>query len=197
MERRGIQKRAVVSRSGRTRGAGAQRVWVVSWGNPSSCVLPAGNLQQRRGGPRRQGVVGCLQSKTSSPTSTLRQYVTLVIVERTDLSSINTRATLRLLQIHSSFNFHPYVMPVTTAAAKALRQNLKARARNSAVKTRLKKLSVQLRKAYTAKNMDQAKTLTLQLVKGWDKAAQQKVVTRNTTARKKSRLMRRWSTSQA
>lgn len=84
-------------------------------------------------------------------------------------------------------------MPVTTAAAKALRQNLKARARNSAVKTQLKKLSVQLRKAYTANELDQAKSLTLQLVKGWDKAAQHKVVTRNTAARKKSRLMQRWN----
>lgn len=87
-------------------------------------------------------------------------------------------------------------MPVTSAAAKALRQNLKARVRNTAVKTKLKKLTVQLRKAYDAKNLDQAKTLTLELVRGWDRAARQKIVTRNTAARKKSRLMKRWNTSQ-
>lgn len=88
-------------------------------------------------------------------------------------------------------------MPVTTAAAKALRQNIKRRARNSAVKTAIKKMSVQLRKAYTAKNNDQIKSLTMQLVKSWDKAAQHKVTTRNTAARRKSRLMARLHKGQA
>lgn len=88
-------------------------------------------------------------------------------------------------------------MPVTSAAAKALRQNIKARARNTAVKTKLKKLSVQLRKSYDAKNLDQAETLTLELIRGWDRAARQKIVTRNTAARKKSRLMLRWNKSKA
>ena len=84
-------------------------------------------------------------------------------------------------------------MPVTPAAAKALRQNIKARARNTAVKNQLKKLVVQLRKAYAANNRDQAQILTKQLIKSWDKAAQHRVVTRNTASRKKSRLMKRWN----
>ncbi len=100
--------------------------------------------------------------------------------------------------VRSACEFFTFsLMPVTTAAAKALRQNIKRRARNLGVKTTIKKLTVQLRKAYTAKNLDQAKTLTTQLIKRWDKAAQQKVVSRNSAGRKKSRLMARWHKAQA
>lgn len=81
-------------------------------------------------------------------------------------------------------------MPVTSAAAKALRQNSKARARNTAVKMKLKKLTVQLRKATDAKKTDQMKSLSAELIRSWDKAAKQNVVPRNTAARKKSRLMK-------
>ncbi|MEK7538096.1 MAG: 30S ribosomal protein S20 [Patescibacteria group bacterium] len=79
-------------------------------------------------------------------------------------------------------------MPTTTAAAKAYRQNLKARARNAIVKHQLKKLQVRLRKALTANQTDQVKTVAQELVRAYDKAAQKKVITRNTAARKKSRL---------
>lgn len=82
-------------------------------------------------------------------------------------------------------------MPTTTAAAKALRQNIKARARNTAVKNNLKKLSVRLRKAYTAKDVATAKTLTTEFIRALDKAAQKKVIHRNAAARKKSRLLAR------
>lgn len=82
-------------------------------------------------------------------------------------------------------------MPIKHAAIKALRQNLKARDRNHTVKLNLKKLQVKLRKAYTAKNAGEAKTLTQQLVKAYDKAAQKKIVHRNTAGRKKSRLLAR------
>ncbi len=86
-------------------------------------------------------------------------------------------------------------MPIKHAAIKALRQNLKARDRNLAVKLNLKKLQVKLRKAYTAKNAAEAKALTMQLVKAYDKAAQKKVVHRNTASRKKSRLLARLAKS--
>ncbi len=79
-------------------------------------------------------------------------------------------------------------MPTTTAAAKALRQNIKARARNKVVKDNLKKLQVRLRKALTAKNMDEAKKVVTEFTRALDKAAQKKVVTRNMASRKKSRL---------
>jgi small subunit ribosomal protein S20 len=79
-------------------------------------------------------------------------------------------------------------MPQTTAAAKAHRQSLKARTRNLAVKASLKKLQVRLRKALTAKNSAEVKTIVAEYTRALDKAAQKKVVTRNMAARKKSRL---------
>lgn len=79
-------------------------------------------------------------------------------------------------------------MPTTSAAAKALRQNTKARQHNRQIKERLKKLSVQLRKAYAAKNVASAKTLTAELLRAYDRAAQKRVIHRNTAGRKKSRL---------
>lgn len=83
-------------------------------------------------------------------------------------------------------------MPVTKAAAKALRQNRAARRRNTTIKNQLKKLRLRLGKAYAAKNLDEAKTVTAQLSIALDRAAQKKVIHRNTAARKKSRLAQRW-----
>jgi small subunit ribosomal protein S20 len=82
-------------------------------------------------------------------------------------------------------------MPTTHAAAKALRQNNAARIRNQRIKDSLKKLRIRLRKAYTAAQLDQAATLTKELVRAYDKATQKKVVPRNAAARYKSRLLRR------
>lgn len=79
-------------------------------------------------------------------------------------------------------------MPTTTAAAKAYRQNIKARARNKVIKEQLKKLHVRLRKALEAKKLDDAKTVVRDLIRAYDRAAQKKVLTRNTAARKKSRI---------
>lgn len=79
-------------------------------------------------------------------------------------------------------------MPTTTAAAKAHRQNIKARARNKVVKDSLKKLQVRLRKALTAKNSADAAAIVKEFTRALDKAAQKKVIPRNTAARKKSRL---------
>lgn len=79
-------------------------------------------------------------------------------------------------------------MPTTAAAAKAHRQNIKARARNKGVKDQLKKLQVRLRKAQTAKKADEVKTIIAEFSRALDKAAQKKVIPRNTAARKKSRL---------
>lgn len=79
-------------------------------------------------------------------------------------------------------------MPTTTAAAKAHRQNLKARAGNIVVKNQLKKLSVRLRKAQTAKKTDEVKFIVAEMIRAYDRAAQKKVIPRNMAARKKSRL---------
>lgn len=79
-------------------------------------------------------------------------------------------------------------MPTTTAAAKAFRQNVKARARNKVVKDGLKKLQVRLRKAITAKDKSSVAAIVKEFTRALDKAAQKKVVTRNMAGRKKSRL---------
>ncbi len=79
-------------------------------------------------------------------------------------------------------------MPTTTAATKAHRQNIKARARNKTVKDNLKKLQVRLRKALTAKDKTQVTTIVTDYIRALDKAAQKKVIKRNMAARKKSRL---------
>jgi small subunit ribosomal protein S20 len=79
-------------------------------------------------------------------------------------------------------------MPTTSAAAKAHRQNIKAHARNKAVKDQLKKFQVHLRKAITAGDKAQVTTIIKDYTRAIDKAAQKKMVGRNTAARKKSRL---------
>jgi len=81
-------------------------------------------------------------------------------------------------------------MPIKPAALKALRQNIAARQRNQVIKHHLKKLTVKFRQASTAKNIDQVKTISRDLVKALDRAAQKKVITRNTAGRRKSRLAR-------
>lgn len=79
-------------------------------------------------------------------------------------------------------------MPHTTAAAKALRQNIKARLRNKGVKDALKKMQVRLRKAQTAQKKDEVVSIVKEFSRALDKAAQKKIIPRNTAARKKSRL---------
>jgi small subunit ribosomal protein S20 len=85
-------------------------------------------------------------------------------------------------------------MPNTSAAAKALRQNIKIRARNTAVKNNIKKLTVGLRKALTAKDAGQAKTVAQQLIRAYDKAGQKRIINRNSAARHKSRIVARLKT---
>ncbi len=79
-------------------------------------------------------------------------------------------------------------MPTTTSAAKAHRQNIKARARNKGVKDNLKKLQVRLRKAQVAKKSEDIAAIIKEFSRALDKAAQKKVIPRNTAGRKKSRL---------
>lgn len=79
-------------------------------------------------------------------------------------------------------------MPVKHAAFKALRQNVKARARNSAVKVAMKKMAVEFRKALTANDKAKASDIASRFVKALDKAAQKNIIHANVAARKKSRL---------
>jgi small subunit ribosomal protein S20 len=80
-------------------------------------------------------------------------------------------------------------MPTTKAAAKALRQNVKARARNKAIKENLKKLSVKLRKTIAAKQADQAQSTLKEFIRAFDRAAQKKIITKNLAGRRKSRAV--------
>lgn len=76
-------------------------------------------------------------------------------------------------------------------AKKALRQNLKRAQRNKIMKAEIKSLRVKLRKAITAKQLDEATQVAQLVCKKLDKAAQKNVFKKNTVARYKSRLMKK------
>ncbi|NQV90431.1 30S ribosomal protein S20 [Candidatus Uhrbacteria bacterium] len=82
-------------------------------------------------------------------------------------------------------------MPNLQNAKKALRQSIKRGQRNKIVKAEIHSLRVKVRKALTAKNVEEA-TETARLVgKKLDKAVQKNVYKRNTVARYKSRIMKK------
>lgn len=76
-------------------------------------------------------------------------------------------------------------------AKKALRQNLKRAQRNKIMKAEIKSLRVKLRKAITAKQLEEATQVAQLVCKKLDKAAQKNVFKKNTVARYKSRLMKK------
>lgn len=78
-------------------------------------------------------------------------------------------------------------MPNLKSAKKELRKNVKRNARNTKIKDQIKKLSKKSLKAISAKE-DQAKELVYKTMKMLDKAAQKKIIKKNTRDRKKSRL---------
>ena len=79
-------------------------------------------------------------------------------------------------------------MPITKSAKKALRQNLRRRARNLIYKRKIKSLLKRVRKLILEKNIQEAKKLLPQIYKILDKAAKVGVIKKNTAARKKSRI---------
>ena len=82
-------------------------------------------------------------------------------------------------------------MPVTRTAKKALRQNVRRRAKNVAQMADLKKAIKTYKKAAVAKNADAA-TAQLSLVfKKLDKAAKVGLIKKNTASRLKSRLSKK------
>lgn len=80
-------------------------------------------------------------------------------------------------------------MPTKKAAFKHLRQTKKRTAQNKSVKGRLRSAIKDARTAITAKDKATATELVKAAVKALDKAAQNKVVPKNTASRNKSRLM--------
>lgn len=81
-------------------------------------------------------------------------------------------------------------MPIKHAAFKALRQNIKRRQKNIAVKGAVKKSVKAVRKAVAANNKEKATEALKTAIRSLDRAAQKGVLKKNTAARLKSRLHR-------
>lgn len=79
-------------------------------------------------------------------------------------------------------------MPVTKSAKKALRQNVRRRARNLVRKIKIKNLLKEVKNLLGQKKINEAKALLPQLYKALDKAAKTGLIKKNAAARKKSRI---------
>lgn len=79
-------------------------------------------------------------------------------------------------------------MPITKSAKKALRQNVKRRARNIVYKKKMRGLIKKIRGLVSEKKNEEAKKLLPQVYKALDKSAKVGVIKKNTASRKKSRL---------
>lgn len=84
-------------------------------------------------------------------------------------------------------------MPIKKAGHKALRQSYKRRTKNLSVTNNIKSLRKKAIKAIAAGQKDTAKELVTKTNKALDKAAQKKVIKKNTVARLKSRLVKKLS----
>ena len=79
-------------------------------------------------------------------------------------------------------------MPITKSAKKALRQNIRRRARNLVYKKKMKALIKEARGLVLGKKIEEAKKLLPQIYKILDKTAKVGVIKKNTASRKKSRI---------
>lgn len=79
-------------------------------------------------------------------------------------------------------------MPNIQSAKKALRQNIKRRARNTARKEAFKNA---IKKTLKAASLEEAKKLAVAAQQALDKAAKAGTIKRNTAARRLSRLMKK------
>lgn len=79
-------------------------------------------------------------------------------------------------------------MPNTKSAKKALRQSKRHYVQNLKRKRALKDVLKKFEKAVLAKNKSEAQTLFVLVQKALDKSAKTRIITRNTSRRKKSRL---------
>lgn len=84
-------------------------------------------------------------------------------------------------------------MANTASAIKRVRQEAKRRARNRAVKTRMRTFVKRAQLAIEAGDMAQASEAVRAAVREIDKAAQKGVIHANQAARRKSRLMQRYN----
>jgi len=79
-------------------------------------------------------------------------------------------------------------MPITKSTKKALRQNIKRRARNLVYKKKMRDLIKQVRTLVSEKKIEEAKKLLPQAYKILDKTAKVGIIKKNTASRKKSRI---------
>ena len=79
-------------------------------------------------------------------------------------------------------------MPYTSSAKKALRQNVKRRAKNVKRKTELKAVIKQYKKLAADGKKEEAKKFLPQVYKKLDKTAKVKLIKKNKASRLKSRL---------
>ena len=79
-------------------------------------------------------------------------------------------------------------MPITQSAKKALRQNIRRRARNLHKKEAYKDAIKRYKKLIEAKKLEDAKAQLAQVYKALDKAAKTNVIAKNKASRLKSRL---------
>lgn len=79
-------------------------------------------------------------------------------------------------------------MPILRSAKKALRQNLRRRARNKRIKEEIKKLIKEARSSGGKMKAEEVRQFLSRIFKVLDKAAKEGVIKQNTAARKKSRI---------
>lgn len=82
-------------------------------------------------------------------------------------------------------------MPNLRNAKKALRQSQKRAQKNKLIKAEIHSLRVKVRKAITAKKIDEAMEVARIVGKKLDKAVQKNIFKKNTVARYKSRIMKK------
>ena len=87
-------------------------------------------------------------------------------------------------------------MPIKHAALKQIRKDHRRHARNHAVQSELKTLTKNLVQLLNAQKLEEARTLLRAVVKTYDHAASKGILHRNTAARYKSRLTRRFNNIQ-
>lgn len=86
------------------------------------------------------------------------------------------------------FSDNIIIMPITKSAKKALRQNIRRRARNIVYKNKIKDLIKRTRSLVLENKLEEAKKLLPRLYKALDKAAKVGVIKKNTASRKKARI---------
>lgn len=79
-------------------------------------------------------------------------------------------------------------MPNIKSSIRSVKTDAELHAKNSAVKSSIRKAVRKLKEAVEAGQTEEAKNLLTNVVSGFDKAVQKGIVHKNTAARKKSRM---------